>query len=189
MASGFQAFTIRANGILDHVVSDISVCPAYDPDQSPEDSNRTYHPTKALWDTGASKSALSAELVARLELTPVGAEKIHTAGGSRLSSTYMVNFELPNKVRIAGALVAELTLPGGFDCLVGMDVIALGDFSITNVSGHTVMSFRTPSIETIDYVEEWRRVQFAGVGRNAPCPCGKTQQDGKPVKFKRCHGS
>ena len=101
----------------------------------------------------------------------------------------MVNFELPNKVRIAGAIVTEFPSLRGFDCLVGMDVITLGDFSVTNVAGRTMMSFRTPSIKTIDYVEDWRRVQFAGVGRNAPCPCGKTKQDGKPVKFKHCHGS
>ena len=24
------------------------------------------------------------------------------------------------------------------------------------------------------------------VGRNDPCPCGKRNKDGKPVKFKRC---
>ena len=26
------------------------------------------------------------------------------------------------------------------------------------------------------------------VGRNQPCPCGKTREDGTPVKFKMCHG-
>lgn len=28
---------------------------------------------------------------------------------------------------------------------------------------------------------------WASVGRNDPCPCG-AQQDGKPVKYKKCHG-
>jgi peptide deformylase len=31
-------------------------------------------------------------------------------------------------------------------------------------------------------------VRSEKVGRNAPCPCGKTNQDGKPVKYKRCCG-
>ena len=26
------------------------------------------------------------------------------------------------------------------------------------------------------------------IGRNAPCPCGKTKPDGTPVKYKKCHG-
>ena len=30
--------------------------------------------------------------------------------------------------------------------------------------------------------------QFAQVGRNEPCPCGATNPDGSPVKYKKCHG-
>ena len=26
------------------------------------------------------------------------------------------------------------------------------------------------------------------IGRNDPCPCGKVKDDGKPIKFKKCHG-
>jgi peptide deformylase len=26
------------------------------------------------------------------------------------------------------------------------------------------------------------------VGRNDPCPCGATDKNGKPIKFKKCHG-
>lgn len=26
------------------------------------------------------------------------------------------------------------------------------------------------------------------VGRNEPCPCGATLPDGRPVKYKKCHG-
>lgn len=36
--------------------------------------------------------------------------------------------------------------------LIGMDIITTGDFSITNYNEHTTMSFRTPSIQTIDFV-------------------------------------
>jgi preprotein translocase subunit SecA len=64
-----------------------------------------------------------------------------------------------------------------------MDVICSGDFAITNVSGQTCVSFRTPSCETIDYVVEANRILFGGTPRNAPCPCGS----GK--KYKRCHGA
>ncbi len=30
--------------------------------------------------------------------------------------------------------------------------------------------------------------KFKNVGRNDPCPCGAQYQDGRPVKFKHCHG-
>ncbi len=29
---------------------------------------------------------------------------------------------------------------------------------------------------------------YHGVGRNDPCPCGATKPDGRPVKYKHCHG-
>ena len=67
--------------------------------------------------------------------------------------------------------------------LIGMDVICLGDFSITNVGGQTWMSFRTPSCVAIDYVVEANKLAFAGTNRNAPCPC----KSGK--KYKKCHGA
>ena len=86
--------------------------------------------------------------------------------------------------------VSEAVL-NGFDVLIGMDIITLGDFSITNVNGKTVFSFRIPSTETVDYVQqEKQKVKAAHTPyvapkipkRNDPCPCGS----GK--KFKNCHG-
>ncbi len=48
---------------------------------------------------------------------------------------------------------------------------------------------------TEEEVEERRRhiavvhnPKFKGVGRNAPCPCGAKRPDGRPKKFKQCHG-
>lgn len=86
--------------------------------------------------------------------------------------------------------VSEAEL-NGFDVLIGMDIITLGDCSITNVNGKTVFSFRIPSTETVDYVQqEKQKVKAAHTPyvapkipeRNDPCPCGS----GK--KFKNCHG-
>jgi hypothetical protein len=68
--------------------------------------------------------------------------------------TYLINISLPNSTGIAGLRVTEGDLVGGIDGLVGMDIITTGDFSITNCEGKTCISFRIPSIATIDYVEE-----------------------------------
>ncbi len=105
-------------------------------------------------------------------------------GGVSTSSTYVVNFELPHHVGVAGILATEFPAgANGFGAIVGMDVICHGDLAITNVSGQTWFSFRTPSCEAIDYVVEANRMTFTGIGRNDPCPCGS----GK--KFKKCHGA
>ncbi len=181
----FQAFTVKANGTLDRIITDITVLPAFDP-ASPPNPRPTGVAAKALWDTGATKSVIGQDLVKSLGLTAVGATQVNHGGGVGTSPTYLVNFELPHKVGVVGALVTEFPAPAGFNVIVGMDIICCGDFSITNVSGKTLMSFRTPSCGTIDYAVEANQIArarvFAGIGRNDPCPCGS----GK--KFKKCHG-
>lgn len=90
---------------------------------------------------------------------------------------------------MVGVLVCECqNIVGNFGAIVGMDIITKGDLAMTNVNGNTCMTFRIPSIQSIDYVYEARRIRYAGTGRNAPCPCGKKNAQGKPVKFKHCHG-
>jgi len=145
---------------------------------------------QCLWDTGASSSCISKRLAKDLGLIQTGVAKTFTAAGLSQTKTYVVNIGLPNHVQIPMVMVSEAEL-NGFDVLIGMDIITLGDFSITNVDGKTVFSFRVPSIETIDYVQqENEKVKSAHTpfvapkvpGRNDPCPCGS----GK--KFKNCHG-
>jgi hypothetical protein len=135
-----------------------------------------------LWDTGATRSAISQDLVKVLDHRPSGAMHVSHAGGLRVSPTYVVNLYLPNQVAISGVIVTEFSAPPAFGVIIGMDVMALGDMAITNVAGDTCLSFRAPSIATIDYMAERNKSLFAGVGRNDPCPCGSGE------KFKRCHG-
>lgn len=74
--------------------------------------------------------------------------------------TYLVNIALPNKVAFQNLEVTHLQLAGA-DLLIGMDIISRGDFAVTNVGGITTFSYRFPSIQTIDYAEEARRIQKA----------------------------
>ena len=175
-----SALTVKATGQLDRIISDVKVCAAYEP-LTPPAVLPLLITTRALWDTGATKSVIATDLVQQLDLIPVGQTTVHHADGSSNRLLYLVNFTLPNEVGIAGALVSEFPRRDGFDVILGMDVIGLGDFSITNLDGQTWMSFRTPSSVRIDYVDEIHRANFAGVRPNAPCPCGS----GK--KFKKCH--
>ena len=177
-----SAVTIKGNGRLERIISPVSVCAMFDP-QKPPDELPPQIGTKALWDTGATRSCIAIDLAKELDLAKVGKVTVCHGGGSSDQLTHVVNFTLPNNVQIIGALVSGLPISSedGFDVILGMDVIGFGDFAITNLHGQTWMSFRTPSSVHIDYVYEIDRANFSGVGPNDACPCGS----GK--KFKKCH--
>ena len=183
MAKGvkhFLAFTHTYNARTNRVLSDIEVFEAFDPANPP--NSPTSFKTTALWDTGATGSSISPAVAQHLGLIPSGTQKMITAAGEHMSPMFMVNFGLPNGVGVPGINAAQIAPQADFDVLLGMDVITLGDFSITNVEGKTTMSFRIPSIKTIDYVQMANTFKYRNVGRNALCPCGSNE------KFKKCHG-
>ena len=185
----FHACSIKHNGIADRIVTPVRLCQAFDPQQAPTPPY-PLHDTTALWDTGATKSVITDATVAALNLIPIGTTTVNHAGGTSPSNTYLVNFILPNNVGIAGVMVSQCSdIAGQFGAIIGMDIICQGDFSITNVGKETCMSFRIPSIATIDYVKEAsksKRISYlrvpGKVSKNAPCPCGS----GK--KYKKCCG-
>lgn len=106
---------------------------------------------KGLWDTGATGSVINRSIADTLGIKPIGRTKVHHADGESETNVYLVNILLPNNVGIPGVRVTEGKITGA-DMLIGMDIITLGDFSITNHKGVTVMSFRIPSCHEIDYV-------------------------------------
>ncbi|MBI4165915.1 MAG: aspartyl protease family protein [Acidobacteria bacterium] len=172
---------------MTRIVTSIQLTTAFDP-RNPPTPPPTSISASALWDTGATGSSITPSVARELGLTPIGARMVNHAGGSSLSNTYLVNLHLPNGVGIVGVPVTELGETTLFGVIVGMDIIIRGDFAITNTNGQTWVSFRVPSIQGIDYVQEAQKIRYAGVGRNDPCPCGKTDAIGKPIKFKKCHG-
>ena len=191
----FLAFTLRFNGRTDRLITDIAVTAAFDPERQPEPSQQIT--TRALWDTGASRSVIAQSVVTRLGLPSVGQTKVFHGGGlSESVPTYLVNYVLPNKVTVVGLLVTEFDQKqDGFDVIVGMDVINAGDFAVTHVDGKSCMSFRMPSCREVDYVAEAQAAKLPikaapKVGRNDPCPCGTKRPDGLGVKkFKNCCGA
>lgn len=107
-----------------------------------------------IWDTGATGSVITKKVAASLGLIETGMAQVNTANGIANQKTYTVDIKLPNNVIIQGVIVTEAdALSGGCDSLVGMDIITLGDFSITNHKGQSCFSFRIPSGHEIDYVK------------------------------------
>ncbi|MDR1202272.1 MAG: aspartyl protease family protein [Tannerellaceae bacterium] len=119
--------------------------------ESAIDSNEKLR-VKALWDTGANGSLIRPEIATKLNLKSIGKALMSTPSGTDVpSNVYYINLHLPNKVAISEIRVVE-GIPNNCDMLIGMDVIGLGDFAVTNYNGKTVFSFRIPSIEKIDFV-------------------------------------
>lgn len=107
----------------------------------------------ALWDTGATGSCISEQMVKDLGLIPTGKQKIFTPSGDKIVNTYIVDIVLPNRVAVKGVHVCDSDIGSqGLDMLIGMDIITLGDFTITNFNGKTIFTFRMPSQKAVDYV-------------------------------------
>jgi predicted aspartyl protease len=106
-----------------------------------------------IWDTGATGSVITKKIIDAVGLQPTGQTQVGTAGGTVITNTYLVNLTLPMGLMIPNLVVTEGNLTGA-DALIGMDVITLGDFTITNLKGHTVMNFRVPSMVEYNYVSE-----------------------------------
>lgn len=106
-----------------------------------------------VWDTGATNTVISKKIVDEVGLQPSGQTIVNTANGPDTQNTYLVNLTLPMRFMFPNLMVTEGKL-AGVDALIGMDIICLGDFSITNLKGNTVMNFRIPSMVEHDYVYE-----------------------------------
>lgn len=183
----FYAFTLKSsNGVFREIITDVGVSVPFITPKHTE-SDKIYR-TQSLWDTGATNSAITKETADAIGLLPSGKTDVHHATGITTVNVYLINIYLPNNIVIPNVRVSECANTAGiFGIILGMDIITIGDFSITNVNSLSTFSFRIPSMKTIDYVEEHNISQIPSkaigkVGRNEPCQCGS----GK--KYKNCHG-
>lgn len=115
-----------------------------------EDPIRTFE-TNAIWDTGATGCCITPKVVQMLGLKPYSKASVLTAGGQKYQNAYKVCFHLHNNVSMNIAVTEVATLRGDVEALIGMNVISLGDFTISNFADRTCMTFRMPSLETTDY--------------------------------------
>ena len=147
-----SALTVASpGGLLRELKSELRVCtPIVDPAKPPD---RATGMVIGVWDTGASGSVITQSVVDELEIQPIGMTKVHGVAGEHACPVYLVGLQLPMGVGFRSLRVTLGQLHGA-QVLIGMDVITAGDFSITNASGVTKMSFRIPSQANIDYVKE-----------------------------------
>jgi hypothetical protein len=151
----------------------------------------------AIWDTGATGSAITELTAKKLNLIPHSIRQVSGLGGTVTKSLYLIDIVLPNNVQILDLPVTEIDNPtdangnkvDSFGVLIGMDIITMGDFSVTNFEGKTVMTFRMPSQHKLDYVKKINSVndvieahRKAGLKATSKCICGSGKN------FRNCHG-
>lgn len=136
------AFTIKHNGICRVIKTDLTVI-----------SDKSKQNITAVWDTGATGTCISKDVASKMGLVPIGMCHSHTASGESICSEYLVDLELPNHVIIKDVRVRDFIGGPDVEALIGMDIITMGDFAITNANQKTTVSFRMPSdYRHIDYV-------------------------------------
>jgi len=108
--------------------------------------------TKALIDTGASRSAISSSTVQAAKLASYERCTIRMAKGEYISSVYNVDIKFPHGMLAANVKAAEFSGRHEFDFIIGMDILRMADMAITNAGGVTVLSLRSPPAdEHIDF--------------------------------------
>ena len=142
------AFTTVADGLSNVLKNLCVISPADEPEGE-------FHGFEAIWDTGATHSSITQEVVDRCGLESIGKTKVYHAGiddEPDETDNYLVNIRLPNRVTVQNVQVSR----GGFsgaDILIGMDIISGGDFAITHMGGKTKFTFQVPAQADIDFVK------------------------------------
>ena len=154
----YTAFTLTArDGLLREILVPIKLKHA----SVVSIDDKTMIDANAIWDTGATHSVISRELANKMSLKPISMSRVNGVHGLKEVPTYTIDLILNNKIRFDNINVTEGELsPGKVDFLIGMNIIALGDSSITqyvNKRGQacSVFSFQYPStLKSCDYVQK-----------------------------------
>ena len=156
-----RAFTSRYNVRVRVLLNWVSVCLPVTSEEAKTEKVELKEYI-AIWDTGATHSAITKKVVEELGLKPTGIVEVRYGSGKALTNTYLVNISLPNRVMVDQVRVTEVQLIPDDNVsdnqqpqlLIGMDIIGFGDFAVTNADEKTTFSFRIPSIEEIDFIPD-----------------------------------
>ena len=112
------------------------------------DGNRRYCKIEnAAWDTGATNTVITPEIVTALGLKPNEKHAVSTLNGIIEVNTYLIDlcFENGYKINNLQVFSGEDYSDFDYDVLIGMDIITQGDFCVSAFQDETVFSFRMPA--------------------------------------------
>lgn len=143
-----RAFTVKFKGKVSVLYCDVSISAA-----SLTVAKPTRQDYRAIWDTGATNTVITKKVANDLGLKPIGRTQVKTASGTADCDVYLTDVILPNNIVMQNVRVTEGIL-ADFDVLIGMDIIRMGDFAVTNNpdDDKTVVSYRIPSSGVVDFV-------------------------------------
>jgi hypothetical protein len=130
-----------------YIITPVEIFPQY-----PE--TRESFTVSALWDTGATFTAVSWLFAKRCGLEYLDDTNIDGVGGDKRGKWSHLAMKLPSGLMLPDKRVIACTLPVGTDLIIGMDIIALGDFCISNTEGKTLFSSVVPSLPDAVNLEE-----------------------------------
>ena len=110
-------------------------------------STRKGNTVTALWDTGATISAITPAVAQNLSLVPINRVRVNGVNNISLADVVKISIVLTNQIVIQEINVVVCNLITGVDMLIGMDIIQRGDFSISNGNGKTLFSFAIPPFD------------------------------------------
>lgn len=119
------------------------------------EANGKRHKAMVVWDTGATNSCISKEFAVKLGLSPVDRIILYSSSGFIYSYVYLVDIIFSNSLRMDNIQVPESAIgTQRIDMLIGMDIINRGDIAVSNGGGKTVLTFRVPSSNPIDFCKD-----------------------------------
>ena len=140
------AFTATGKGKLSEIVVDIHVSLPFVPNVTPPPEPPPI-PARALWDTGATNCAITKDTADKLGLPIISKAKVSHADGESIQNVYLLNLFLPNRLMIQIVRATECkSVRGNFDFIIGMDIITLGDFALSNGGGISTASLDRKSV-------------------------------------------
>lgn len=143
------ALTRRFGEIVPHIVTTVEIINTL--------TNRG-ETVLALWDTGATCSAIDEVIINKLSLPVSDLTKV--MGINSTANSYRVIADLKlhegaTPIRVNPTAVREIDQELDVHFLIGMDLISKGCFAISNQNG-TVFSFAIPPIGEIDFAQQIR---------------------------------
>ncbi|GHU53858.1 hypothetical protein FACS189496_5370 [Bacilli bacterium] len=148
------AITYKADCLLSRVITRLSIQHAEE-FCAPRDLPLKPVEVRAMWDTGSTGCCVSEKLAKALNLISIASLDLTSAHGSKPANVYLLDIFFPDNTRAKNVVAAEIIPSGEFEIIIGMNIIALGDFALSNDQGKTVLSFRLPSAHSpIDFSEQ-----------------------------------
>ena len=155
-----RAFTFRYSGLVRVLKTPVGISlPATQEEAKAEQLKINEY--VAIWDTGATNSVITRQVVDDFGLKPINVAEVYHADGKSMANVYLVNIALPDHVVVTHVRVTEAKLINENlkpdqrpQVLIGMDIIGMGDLAVTNLRGKTTLSYTIPSNREIDFVPD-----------------------------------